>query len=52
MIVNIIQPTHGKILDPACDSGGMFVSSGDFVNANGRIKYLCKKYLTDIISSI
>ena len=34
------------------DSGGMFVSSGDFVNANGRIKYLCKKYLTDIISSI
>ena len=35
MIVNIIQPTHGKILDPACGSGGMFVSSGDFVNANG-----------------
>ena len=34
MIVNIIQPTHGKILDPACGSGGMFVSSGDFVNAN------------------
>lgn len=35
MIVNVIQPTHGKILDPACGSGGMFVSSGDFVNANG-----------------
>ena len=35
MIVNIIQPTHGKILDPACGSGGMLVSSGDFVNANG-----------------
>lgn len=35
MIVNIIQPTQGKILDPACGSGGMFVSSGDFVNANG-----------------
>ena len=35
MIVNIIQPTHGKILDPACGSGGMFVSSGDFVNENG-----------------
>jgi type I restriction enzyme M protein len=36
MIVNIIQPTHGKILDPACGSGGMFVSSGDFVNACGN----------------
>ena len=35
MIVNIIQPAHGKILDPACGSGGMFVSSGDFVNASG-----------------
>lgn len=35
MIVNIIQPAKGTILDPACGSGGMFVSSGDFVNANG-----------------
>ena len=35
MIVNIIQPTQGKILDPACGSGGMFLSSGDFENANG-----------------
>ena len=30
MIVNIIQPSYGKVLDPACGSGGMFVSSGDF----------------------
>ena len=35
MIVNIIQPQKGYVLDPACGSGGMFVSSGDFVNANG-----------------
>ena len=35
MIVNIIQPTHGKVLDPACGSGGMFVSSGDFVTEHG-----------------
>ena len=35
MIVNIIEPTHGTILDPACGSGGMFVSSSDFVNAEG-----------------
>jgi len=31
MIVNIIEPAHGKILDPACGSGGMFVQSAHFV---------------------
>ena len=36
MIVNIIQPDKGVILDPACGSGGMFVSSGDFVNQKGK----------------
>lgn len=35
MIVNTIEPEKGTVLDPACGSGGMFVSSGDFVNANG-----------------
>jgi len=35
MIVNIIEPTSGILLDPACGSGGMFVQSGDFVNASG-----------------
>lgn len=35
MIVNIIEPTSGVLLDPACGSGGMFVQSGDFVNASG-----------------
>lgn len=37
MIVNIIEPSRGVVLDPACGSGGMFVSSSDFVgqaNAN------------------
>ena len=35
MIVNILEPTSGVLLDPACGSGGMFVQSGDFVNAAG-----------------
>lgn len=35
MIVNIIEPTNGVLLDPACGSGGMFIQSGDFVNAAG-----------------
>ena len=35
MIVNIIEPTSGVLLDPACGSGGMFIQSGDFVNSAG-----------------
>lgn len=31
LIVEIIEPFHGKIFDPACGSGGMFVQSADFV---------------------
>src|SRR6202023_186372 len=31
LIVEIIEPFNGKILDPACGSGGMFVQSGRFV---------------------
>lgn len=35
MIVNIIEPRSGVLLDPACGSGGMFIQSGDFVNQAG-----------------
>lgn len=35
MIVNILEPKTGILLDPACGSGGMFVQTGDFVNASG-----------------
>jgi type I restriction enzyme M protein len=31
LIVEIIEPFHGLILDPACGSGGMFVQSARFV---------------------
>ncbi len=37
MIVNVIEPTSGVLLDPACGSGGMFVQTGDFVNHAGMI---------------
>ncbi len=35
MIVNILEPKSGVLLDPACGSGGMFVQTGDFVNQSG-----------------
>jgi type I restriction enzyme M protein len=31
LIVEILEPFNGKILDPACGSGGMFVQSARFV---------------------
>ena len=34
LIVEIIEPYHGRIFDPACGSGGMFVQSADFVKAH------------------
>jgi len=31
LIVEVIEPYHGRIYDPACGSGGMFVQSANFV---------------------
>ncbi len=31
LIANVLEPEHGKVLDPACGSGGMFVQSARFV---------------------
>ena len=35
MLVNVLEPEQGVMLDPACGSGGMFVQTGDFVNSGG-----------------
>jgi type I restriction enzyme M protein len=31
LLVEVLEPYHGRILDPACGSGGMFVQSARFV---------------------
>jgi type I restriction enzyme M protein len=31
LIVEVLEPYHGRVLDPACRSGGMFVQSARFV---------------------
>lgn len=36
LIVEIIEPYHGKIFDPACGSGGMFVHSAHFVKRHHK----------------
>lgn len=35
MIMNVIEPERGVMLDPACGSGGMFVSASDYVRDHG-----------------
>ena len=36
LIVEIVEPYHGRVYDPACGSGGMFVQSARFVAAHER----------------
>jgi type I restriction enzyme M protein len=36
LIVEIIEPYHGKILDPASGSGGMFVQSAKFISEHKK----------------
>ena len=36
MIVNVIEPDNGRVLDPACGSGGMFVQSAHFIESMHR----------------
>ncbi|MEI6532867.1 MAG: class I SAM-dependent DNA methyltransferase [Candidatus Roizmanbacteria bacterium] len=36
LLVEVIEPYHGKILDPACGSGGMFVQSANFVKKHSN----------------
>lgn len=54
LIVEIIEPYHGKILDPACGSGGMFVQSAHFVEkhyqkANSEISIYGQEKVADTV---
>ena len=54
LIVEILQPFEGRILDPACGSGGMFVQSAEFVhnhraNGNDQISIYGMERVTETI---
>ncbi|RYG89388.1 MAG: SAM-dependent DNA methyltransferase [Alphaproteobacteria bacterium] len=36
LIVEVLEPYHGKVFDPACGSGGMFVHSAEFVKRHHK----------------
>jgi type I restriction enzyme M protein len=38
MIVNVIEPDHGTVFDPACGSGGMFVQSSHFIETKAATR--------------
>lgn len=52
-IVEVIEPFSGKIYDPACGSGGMFVQSADFVkHENHKLEdiYVCgQEYMGETV---
>lgn len=35
VLVELLEPTRGRVLDPCCGSGGMFVQSEKFLTAHG-----------------
>jgi len=37
LIAEVIEPYHGKVYDPACGSGGMFVQSANFVEEHNKV---------------
>jgi type I restriction enzyme M protein len=54
LIVEVMEPYHGRILDPACGSGGMFVQSANFVkrhqkNPNSEIAIYGEEKVADTI---
>ena len=35
LLVEMLEPYEGRVLDPACGSGGLFIQSAEFVRAHG-----------------
>lgn len=38
LLVEMLQPYHGRVFDPACGSAGMFVQADKFVRAHGGVR--------------
>lgn len=53
LIVNIIEPDHGIVHDPACGSGGMFVQTGHFLEDHSKlgVNEAVKVYGTELKSN-
>lgn len=38
LMVDMLQPFNGRVYDPACGSGGMFVQADKFIKAHGGVR--------------
>jgi type I restriction enzyme M protein len=38
LMVDMLEPFNGRVYDPACGSGGMFVQADRFINAHGGVR--------------
>jgi type I restriction enzyme M protein len=39
LLVAMLEPTEGKVFDPCCGSGGMFVQSDHFAHHSGKLSF-------------
>ena len=39
LLVSMLEPTEGKVFDPCCGSGGMFVQSDHFAHHSGKLSF-------------
>jgi type I restriction enzyme M protein len=39
LLVTMLEPTEGKVFDPCCGSGGMFVQSDHFAKHSGKLSF-------------
>jgi type I restriction enzyme M protein len=39
LLVALLEPTEGKVFDPCCGSGGMFVQSDHFARHSGKLSF-------------
>ena len=49
LIVEILQPFQGRILDPACGSGGMFVQSAEFIRNHKKNGHVPSIFGTELV---
>jgi type I restriction enzyme M protein len=52
LLVNLLEPYKGRVFDPCCGSGGMFVQSGKFVQAHSDVYRKKQNELNDLFDEV
>src|SRR5699024_35393 len=46
LLVSMLEPLEGKVLDPACGSGGMFIQSEEYAQRNYALSFYGQENVT------